>query len=39
MAEETKKEGTTKERRTDENVIYVGQKPPDELRACSSKTV
>jgi len=29
MAEETKEEGTTKEkRRNDENVIYVGQKPP-----------
>ncbi len=28
MAEETTKEGTTEERRTDENVIYVGQKPP-----------
>ena len=27
MAEETK-EGTTEERRTDENVIYVGNKPP-----------
>ena len=29
MAEETTKEGTTKEeRRNDENVIYVGNKPP-----------
>jgi len=28
MAEETKEEGTTEERRTDENVIYVGSKPP-----------
>jgi len=28
MAEETTKEGTTKERRRDENVIYVGRKPP-----------
>jgi len=28
MAEETTEEGTTKERRTDENVIYVGNKPP-----------
>ena len=28
MAEETTKEGTTKERRRDENVIYVGSKPP-----------
>ena len=28
MAEETTKEGTTKERRRDENVIYVGKKPP-----------
>ena len=28
MAEETTKEGTTEERRRDENVIYVGSKPP-----------
>ena len=28
MAEKTKEEGTTEKRRTDENVIYVGQKPP-----------
>ncbi len=28
MAEETTKEGATKERRRDENVIYVGSKPP-----------
>jgi len=28
MAEETKEEGTAEERRTDENVIYVGRKPP-----------
>ncbi len=28
MAEETTKEGTTEERRRDENVIYVGNKPP-----------
>ena len=28
MAEETKEEGTTEERRTDENTIYVGNKPP-----------
>jgi len=28
MAEETKKEVTTEEKRTDENVIYVGNKPP-----------
>ena len=27
MAEETTEEGTTKEKRTDENVIYVGSKP------------
>ena len=28
MAEKTTEEGTTEERRTDENVIYVGSKPP-----------
>ena len=28
MAEETKEEKTAEERRTDENVIYVGSKPP-----------
>ena len=28
MAKETTEEGTTEERRTDENVIYVGKKPP-----------
>jgi DNA-binding protein len=28
MAEETTEKGTTKERRTDQNVIYVGNKPP-----------
>jgi len=28
MAEKTIDEGTTEERRTDENVIYVGKKPP-----------
>jgi DNA-binding protein len=28
MAEETTEEGPTKKRRTDENVIYVGSKPP-----------
>jgi len=28
MAKETTEEGTTEERRTDENVIYVGRKPP-----------
>ncbi len=28
MAEETTEKGTTEERRTDENVIYVGRKPP-----------
>jgi DNA-binding protein len=28
MAEETKEEKTAEERRTDENVIYVGNKPP-----------
>ena len=28
MAEETKKEKSAEERRTDENVIYVGNKPP-----------
>jgi len=28
MAEETTEKGTTEERRTDENVIYVGSKPP-----------
>jgi DNA-binding protein len=28
MAEKTKEEKTAKERRTDENVIYVGNKPP-----------
>ena len=28
MAEEIKEEETTKEKRTDENVIYVGNKPP-----------
>ncbi len=28
MAEKTIEEGTTEERRTDENVIYVGKKPP-----------
>jgi DNA-binding protein len=28
MAEETKEEKTPEERRTDENVIYVGNKPP-----------
>jgi DNA-binding protein len=28
MVEETKKERTTDKKRTDENVIYVGQKPP-----------
>ena len=28
MAEETKEEVTAEERRTDENVIYVGRKPP-----------
>ena len=28
MAEEIKEEGTTEEKRTDENVIYVGNKPP-----------
>jgi DNA-binding protein len=27
MAKETTEEGTTEERRTDENVIYVGRKP------------
>jgi DNA-binding protein len=28
MTEETKEERTTEEKRTDENVIYVGNKPP-----------
>ena len=28
MAEETTEKGTAEERRTDENVIYVGSKPP-----------
>ena len=28
MAEETIEKGTTEEKRTDENVIYVGKKPP-----------
>jgi len=28
MTEETKEVGTAKKRRTDENVIYVGHKPP-----------
>jgi len=28
MAEKTAEEGTDEERRTDENVIYVGRKPP-----------
>ena len=28
MAKEKTEEGTTEERRTDENVIYVGRKPP-----------
>ncbi len=28
MAEETTEKGATKERRRDENVIYVGRKPP-----------
>ena len=28
MAEKTTKEGTVEERRTDENTIYVGSKPP-----------
>ncbi|MCK5261279.1 MAG: DNA-binding protein Alba, partial [Thermoplasmatales archaeon] len=28
MAEETTKKETTEEKRTDENVIYVGSKPP-----------
>jgi DNA-binding protein len=28
MAEETKEEETTKEKKRDENVIYVGRKPP-----------
>ena len=28
MAKETTEEGTTEEGRTDENVIYVGRKPP-----------
>ena len=28
MAKETTEEGTTEKRRTDENVIYVGRKPP-----------
>ena len=28
MAEEVTEKGTTEERRTDENVIYVGRKPP-----------
>ncbi len=28
MAEETTEKGTTEEKRTDENVIYVGRKPP-----------
>ena len=28
MAEETTEKGTTEEKRTDENVIYVGKKPP-----------
>ena len=28
MSEETKEAHTTQKRRTDENVIYVGQKPP-----------
>ena len=28
MAEETTEKGTTKEKRRDENVIYVGRKPP-----------
>jgi len=28
MAKETTEEGTAEERRTDENVIYVGRKPP-----------
>ncbi len=28
MAEETKEEETVKKRKTDENVIYVGNKPP-----------
>jgi len=28
MTEEAKKTGTTKNRRDDENVIYIGHKPP-----------
>jgi DNA-binding protein len=28
MAEETKEKGTTEKKRSDENVIYVGHKPP-----------
>ena len=28
MAEKTTEEGTTEKRKTDENVIYVGRKPP-----------
>ena len=28
MSEETTEKGTTEEKRTDENVIYVGKKPP-----------
>ena len=28
MAEETKEAGTAEKRRTDENVIYIGHKPP-----------
>jgi DNA-binding protein len=28
MAKETKEEGATEEKRTDDNIIYVGSKPP-----------
>ena len=28
MAKETTKKGTTEEKRTDENIIYIGKKPP-----------
>jgi hypothetical protein len=43
MAEKTTEKETAEKRKTDENVIYVGNKPPmrtsNELRSCSSNTV
>jgi len=39
MNKETTEAGTAEKRRTDENVIYVGKKPPMSYVLCSSDTV